>query len=124
MSNQPVPGQLALPLVPPTRDDELGQRITPGWQDQAACTGMDGDSFYPDPDQHSTHVEASAVATCNGCRVRSSCRAAALLNDEAGVWGGTTEADRDRMRAALSAGATVDAVLIETIHPHSEETAA
>lgn len=124
MTAHGVEGQLALPLPDPGHDAKLAARITPGWQTQAACTSMPGDAFYPDPDDHGAQIEAAAVTTCNGCRVRSSCRAAALLNSEQGIWGGTNDVDRDRMRAALSAGVSVDAVLIETIRPRSEETAA
>ena len=110
-------GQLVLPVPDPGQAAQLARRITPGWQAQAACGDTHGDVFYPEPDASGQAVEAAALATCNGCRVRSSCRAAALLNAEQGVWGGTTEADRDRMLSALDRGVSVDAVLVETIRP-------
>lgn len=117
-------GQLALPLPDPGHDTQLARRITPGWQTQAACQTMPGDVFYPEPDERGQAVEAAALTTCNGCRVRSSCRATALLNNEQGVWGGTTDADRDRMHTALSQGVSVDAVLIETIRPRVDDEGA
>lgn len=122
----PLDGQLALPLTPPSRDAELSARITLGWEGRAECRGMPVELFFPADDLDSAdlaHAEATARAVCNGCRVRSSCRAAALLNDEAGVWGGTTDADRDNLRAALSDGASVDAVLTTTITTKPEAAA-
>ena len=117
MSADKLDGQLVLPLPEPGHDAQLARRITPGWQAQAACVDTHGDVFYPEPDERGQAVEAAALAVCNGCRVRSSCRAAALLNAEQGVWGGTTEADRDLMLSALNRGVSVDAVLVETIRP-------
>lgn len=117
-------GQLALPLPDPSQAAQLARRITPRWQAQAACDLMHGDVFFPEPDASGQAVEAAAIGTCNGCRVRSSCRATALLNSEQGVWGGTTDADRDRMLTALTRGVSVDAVLVETIRPRDEGKAA
>src|SRR5699024_10380438 len=119
--------QLALPLTPPSRDVELSGRITSGWENLAKCRGMPVALFFPADDLYPAdlaHAGDSARAVCNGCRVRSSCRATALLNDEAGVWGGTTAADRDNLRAALSSGASVDAVLTTTITTTNPEAAA
>ena len=124
MTPRMVDGQLALPLPDPGHDAQLAKRITPGWQAQGACLEVHGDVFYPEPGPAGAGIEASALEVCNGCRVRSSCRATALLRGELGVWGGTTEADRDRLHGALLAGSSVDAVLLETIHPRCEESAA
>lgn len=124
MTANKLDGQLTLPLPEPGHDAKLARRITPGWQTQAACQTMPGDVFYPEPDATGEHVEAAALTMCNGCRVRSSCRATALLDGEQGVWGGTTEADRDRMQTAISQGVSVDAVLVETIRPRVDDEGA
>ncbi|UPK76336.1 WhiB family transcriptional regulator [Nocardioidaceae bacterium SCSIO 66511] len=116
--------QLALPLPDPTHDATLARRVTPGWQAQAACHGVHGDVFFPEPDERGALVEAAALDVCNGCRVRSSCRATALLNGEQGIWGGTTEGDRDRMLSALTRGVSVDAVLVETIRTRASDEGA
>lgn len=93
----------------------LATQITPGWHQQAACADLPGNCFYPDPRARTLAGVAAAVEACNGCPVRASCRAVALLRDEHGVWGGATEADRDRMQTALCQGVSVDVVLDETI---------
>jgi len=51
------------------------------------------------------------LAVCESCPVRRSCLAAGLLGHEAGVWGGTTEDERDNALDDLNAGAGVDPVL-------------
>ncbi|UPK75692.1 WhiB family transcriptional regulator [Nocardioidaceae bacterium SCSIO 66511] len=117
-------GQLVLPVPDPDHAAQLARRITPGWQTQAACGDTHGDVFFPELDERGASMEAAALATCNGCRVRSSCRAAALLNAEQGIWGGTTEADRARMLSALDRGVSVDAVLVETIRPRLDDQGA
>lgn len=105
--NAAVDGQLALPLLPllPTpQKPELAAHVAPGWQDRAACADMHGDVFYPDEDA-SPELVAAARRVCLTCPVRDSCRAHALLDDEEhGVWGGVTEAERDELRSELSTG--------------------
>jgi len=60
---------------------------------RAACQGKDPDLWFPEKGQSSTE----AIAICEGCPVRSECLEAG--KDEAfGVWGGTTPADRRRMK--------------------------
>ena len=93
----------------------LAKQISPDWHMQAACGDLPVNRFYPDPRARSNARAAAAVEVCNACPVRSSCRAVALTRDEHGVWGGTAEADRTRMRTALTDGAPVDAVLAETV---------
>ena len=67
------------------------------WVDRAACRGRadayrwtDTDARTPDPD---------ALALCMGCKVREVCLSVALDAEyDPGVWGGTSEADRERVR--------------------------
>ena len=117
MSTRDVDGQLALPILEPDHNNQLARRITAGWQTQAAC-GQLGKTFDT---AVATPLETPALETCNGCRVRSSCRATALLNGEQGIWGGTTAADRRRLHDALAAGASVDAVLLKTIRVRTDD---
>jgi hypothetical protein len=89
----------------------LQRRIEPGWQTAAACLDTeDPDAWFPprtaDPDEI-----AAPLAICAGCPVRRSCLAAGLLGREYGLWGGTTEAQRDAALGELNAGALVDPVL-------------
>lgn len=56
--------------------------------------------FFPEwpPDPSSV---TRALAICDRCEVREECLGLALTHstrDDAGIWGGTTEAERDRLR--------------------------
>lgn len=69
----------------------------PDWYDDALCAQTDPEQFYPE--RGGSVREAKKV--CAACPVREQCRAHALANDEHwGVWGGLSEFDRRRMRAA------------------------
>lgn len=68
------------------------------WMDRAACRDADTALFFPD---HGG-VPPEAAALCRGCDVRPECLAYALrMGDDArGVWAGTGERMRRRMRSA------------------------
>ncbi len=76
----------------------LRVRITPRWWEQAACAGTDPDAWFPEPVQR---PEPVVGRICDGCPVRTSCLAAALLGDEDGIWGGTRRGQRLHARARL-----------------------
>jgi WhiB family redox-sensing transcriptional regulator len=64
------------------------------WQDQAACYGIDPDTFFPTSEEEA----GPALAFCGACRIRQTCLAWALKNGERyGVWGGLTEQQRRRV---------------------------
>lgn len=67
------------------------------WMLKGYCSIMQAnpDIFYEDGN------ESTAKAFCYQCSVIDKCREFAIANDEAGVWGGTSEADR---RAARRGG--------------------
>jgi WhiB family redox-sensing transcriptional regulator len=72
--------------------------------DQAACSGADPDLFFP---SHGV-TPVTAIRLCGGCPVREACLAEALSRDpvaDRGVWGGTTERERIRMRSRLGVAA-------------------
>ena len=65
------------------------------WQAKANCFGVDPDLFFPERGQSTK--EAKAV--CAGCVVREACLEFALANHIAfGIWGGTSERERRRIR--------------------------
>jgi len=71
------------------------------WVAQAACAGLSGPVasalFFPSRGEPVT--EARKV--CAGCPVREQCLDFALRNGEQhGIWGGTSERERRRMRRA------------------------
>jgi WhiB family transcriptional regulator, redox-sensing transcriptional regulator len=64
------------------------------WQDQAACFGIDPDTFFPTSEDEA----GPALAYCTACPIRQTCLAWALKNGERyGVWGGLTEQQRRRV---------------------------
>lgn len=72
------------------------------WRPTAACRDLDTNLFFPvgvtgpAVDQ----IEA-AKSICQGCSVQADCLEFALAtNQEAGVWGGTTEDERRVLRRA------------------------
>lgn len=67
------------------------------WKSMAACRGVEPDLFFPfDPGRD---VGKEAKEICDGCKVRQICLEFALQNGEKyGVWGGTSERTRKRMR--------------------------
>jgi WhiB family transcriptional regulator, redox-sensing transcriptional regulator len=66
------------------------------WLDQALCTAEDPELFFPDPSE----AAAEALTVCGRCSVRRECLSWALTRRERyGVWGGTTERDREALYA-------------------------
>jgi len=75
--------------------DELMNR--PAWHRWAACRGIGTDSFIVGIGGNYSR----ARELCGGCSVGAECLEAALAADEfVGLWGGTTEKQRARMRAS------------------------
>jgi WhiB family transcriptional regulator, redox-sensing transcriptional regulator len=72
--------------------------VTPDdWMSEAACQGVDPDLFFPERGENTDNSEAKAV--CRKCPVREDCLEHALVNHEHyGIWGGTSERERKRIR--------------------------
>lgn len=67
------------------------------WMDDAACNGMDGNTFFPERGEN--NKLASAKAICSRCLVKDECLNFALENDiYHGVWGGMSGVERQRVR--------------------------
>jgi hypothetical protein len=95
----PLAGSAALY---PVKARALANRITPGWRDRAACaTADDPEAWFPDPDARRSEL-VGVLTVCQSCPVRRSCLAAGLLGHEQGVWGGTTETERNQATVELS----------------------
>lgn len=71
------------------------------WRDRGACTGADRGLF--DPDGADAWRELGAKAVCGVCPVRAECeRWGIQTRQKHGVWGGTSQAEREQ--AVLTAG--------------------
>ncbi|MER7918238.1 MULTISPECIES: WhiB family transcriptional regulator [unclassified Streptomyces] len=70
------------------------------WREQAACRHEDPDLFFPIGSTGPAQVQAEqAKMVCEGCPVRQQCLDWALDTGQGiGVWGGTTEVERRRLR--------------------------
>jgi WhiB family redox-sensing transcriptional regulator len=67
------------------------------WHDVAACRDLDVRLFFPEEGAGSP----LALAVCRRCPVRAACLAEALSSPGIlGIWGGTTEQQRRRLRRA------------------------
>lgn len=74
--------------------------MQPKWADQAACAGTDPVLFTGagrETDAEHERRIAAAIQVCVSCPVMETCREQAILDQEYGVWGGTT----DHQRAAI-----------------------
>ncbi len=73
------------------------------WQADAACRTIDTDLFFP-----ASEAEAApALAICATCPVRQECLEWALATRQHdGVWGGTTDSERRRIRRRRSVART------------------
>lgn len=68
------------------------------WRDQAACIGMPESMFFIERGQS----DKPAKAICATCPVKAPCLDFALRNAEQhGVWGGTSERQRRKLRLKL-----------------------
>ncbi len=78
------------------------------WRAKAACTGpaVDPEVFFPEIGQGWKATEAKAI--CSGCTVRAACLHEALTGPQAhgedayGIFGGTSQAERRRLRGRQS----------------------
>jgi hypothetical protein len=70
----------------------------PAWMADGACTGLDPATrnrlFFPP----SGGLPPESKLYCNGCPVKALCLEQAVVNGERGVWAGTSERERMRMR--------------------------
>jgi WhiB family transcriptional regulator, redox-sensing transcriptional regulator len=82
------------------------------WQSQGACLNADPDVFFPISVAGASATQIrTARAICAGCAVRSDCIDFAVENREIqGIWGGTTDDERKKLRRARArAGAATAA---------------
>jgi len=77
------------------RDDER-------WRESAACRNFAAERFFPQGASGlAVEVIQAAKAVCRSCPVSGPCLQFAMETDqEAGIWGGTEEDERRRLRRA------------------------
>jgi WhiB family redox-sensing transcriptional regulator len=72
------------------------------WRDVAACQDTDPDLFFPvGTTGPAIEQIESAKAVCDTCEAKTPCLEFALMtNQDSGVWGGTSEEERRKLRRA------------------------
>jgi WhiB family redox-sensing transcriptional regulator len=72
------------------------------WRERSACRDSDPDVFFPIGSSGPALEQIeTARRICAACPVRDECLEFALAtNQEAGIWGGTTEEERRKLRKA------------------------
>lgn len=72
------------------------------WRGEAACRDTDPDLFFPvGTTGPALEQIAFAKAVCHTCEARAACLEFALAtNQESGIWGGTSEEERRKLRKA------------------------
>jgi WhiB family redox-sensing transcriptional regulator len=72
------------------------------WRDQAACKSTAADLFFPTGRTPGASEQVRAAkSVCRQCEVRATCLLYALeTNQDAGIWGGTSEDERRKLRRA------------------------
>lgn len=82
-----------------------GGNAAAAWRDQAVCSGVNPDIFFPDPSDDATAEIAKRI--CAGCPVREDCLEHAIaFNEREGVWGGYNEQERRSLRRARTRAAS------------------
>lgn len=75
----------------------------PTWLDQRACADVPTNLFFPAKGDNSSVKAAKAI--CASCPVKAECLQMAMDNVERfGIWGGTSERERRRMRRDVRLG--------------------
>lgn len=69
------------------------------WMEFAACRQVDAELWFPEVGSSAT----AAKRICQQCPVLEQCLAYALENQEKGIWGGTSEKQRQKLRAQEAA---------------------
>lgn len=74
----------------------------PAWMADGACIEHPEVEFIP-ADQRPEDKAAAARAICSRCLCRAECLSYALADDVLGIWGGTTSAERRKLRRRSAA---------------------
>ena len=70
-----------------------------GWMPRDACRGEDPELFFPITASGRALAQGlAAKAVCFRCAVRAAFLSYALATGQAGIWGGTTQEERQAMR--------------------------
>jgi WhiB family redox-sensing transcriptional regulator len=88
--------------LPQTFEPTSTENDNDDWRDFAACRDTNPDLFFPvGTTGPAIEQIEQAKAVCHECPVQTACLEFALLtNQDSGVWGGTSEEERRKLRRA------------------------
>ena len=72
----------------------------PPWMADAACAEHPELPWVPNSER--TGATSAQLEVCAGCLVRAECLSWAIDNDEVGVWAGTNQRERRRLRRGVA----------------------
>lgn len=81
-------------------------RYNPDLFKDAACKGLNTETFYPDKVVFNREEERFYSRLCSKCPVLEACMEWALVHENFGIWGGLTPTQRTHYRKALKWGVT------------------
>jgi WhiB family transcriptional regulator, redox-sensing transcriptional regulator len=81
----------------------VGVIRTQTWRDEGLCAQIDPDLWFPEKGESTR----AAKEVCAACPVTEECLAYAMTGEiRFGVWGGTSERERKKLKAAAEAAST------------------
>jgi hypothetical protein len=73
----------------------------PSFDGTQACKGLSTESFFYDNPEEALKRKAALKPICDTCRFNTPCLEWALKNREHGIWAGTTDFDRRRIKRKI-----------------------
>lgn len=108
--------------LPPVEVEVTIHRPIPmSWKDDAACHGMDLTLFFGDDPGSRPALRRSVLKrareVCITCPVVRDCLRSALVDEERGVWGGTSHRQRKGYLAQIAQGRMTIEDVVDECHP-------
>lgn len=83
-----------------------------GWEQVAACRGIDASVFFPDDEDDNAEL---AKEICHGCSVLRPCLEYAItVREKEGIWGGATQRERRSIIRRRRRAAARQRAMLET----------
>ena len=74
----------------------------PSFDGTQPCIGIGTELFFPENNDEALELIKVVKPICDSCKFNAPCLDYALAHDEMGIWGGTTDLDRKRIKRRLS----------------------
>lgn len=88
--------------TPGTSGQETGGTDAPFFDGSQVCAQVDPELFFPENAIEALHNIKLVRPICTACAFRNPCLAYALKHKEIGIWGGTTEREREKLKRRIA----------------------